>query len=318
MEPVKTALSGEEAAQAMRDLLGPIGDWTPLTEGEVSQAFGFRAGGRDLVLRIAPRRDGFDRDAWIADRLRGTPVPVPEVLHVGPVGEGAYACVSARVGGVHLTGADAAHQHRMAPVVRALIEDIAAVDLAGTEGYGSIDPATGNGAAPTWAAQLRALLPADWNALGSFDDIAMTEELTATALGIADGLPEVRRLVHGDLGPDNFTVEGDRIAGVFDWEAAMYGDPMWELARYVLWAPVMPSTRVQADHDLDLLAGEPVEDRLRCLVIVNGLWALDFYRQSSQAGPMEYMLNRLNGFRGEPLPVDTGREDYWMRIGRRR
>jgi hygromycin-B 4-O-kinase len=319
VEAVKTAIAPEEAAQAMRGLLGRISHWTPLAEGEVSQAFAFRADDRDLVVRIAPRREGFDKDAWAARRLRDTPVPVPEVIHIGPIGEGAYCCVSERVGGAHLTESDAAHQQRMAPVVRALIEDIAAVDLTGSTGFGSFDPATERGLAPTWAAQLRALLPADWDALGHPGDVAMAEELTASAMGVAEGLPEVRKLIHGDLGPDNFTVEGDRIAGVFDWEAVMFGDPLWELARYVLWAPVMPSTRIQADHDLDLVAGEPgIEERLRCLVVVNGLWALDFYRKTAQAGPMEFMLNRLNTFRAEPLPVGTGRQDYWMHIGRRR
>jgi hygromycin-B 4-O-kinase len=316
---MKTAFTGEEAAQAMRELLGPVTDWEHLTEGEVSQAFAFRADGRDLVVRIAPRREGFDKDAWAARRMRDTPVPVPEVLHVGALGEDVFCCVSERIGGTHLTDADEARQRRMAPVVRALIEDIAAVDLSGSEGFGSFDPVTERGVVSTWAAQLRALLPGDWDALGHPADVAMAEELTATGLGIAEGLPEVRQLIHGDLGPDNFVVEGDRIAGVFDWEAAMFGDPMWELARYVLWAPVMPSTRIQADHDLDLIAGEPgVEERLRCLVIVNGLWALDFYRRASQAPAMELMLNRLHGFRGEPLPIDTGRQDYWMHLGRRR
>ncbi|GAA2271953.1 hypothetical protein GCM10009853_027090 [Glycomyces scopariae] len=326
---MKTAYTGEEAAQAMRGLLGPVTDLTPLAGGEVSQAFAFRADGRDLILRLAPRRDGFDRDAWAAARLRGTPVPVPEVVHVGPVGEDSaddsterhstFACVSERVAGEHLTGADPEVQRRMAPVVRALVEDIAAVDLDGTAGFGSFDPATGRAPHGTWAAQLRALLPESWDGLGHPEDAAMAAELAGTAHGIAAGLPEVRRLIHGDLGPDNFLVRDDRIAGVFDWEAAMFGDPLWELARYVLWAPAMPSTRVQADHDLDLLADEPgIEERLRCLVIVNGLWALEFYRASGQAGPMEFMLNRLNGFRAPALPVGTGRQDYWMRIGRRR
>ncbi|RRR98234.1 phosphotransferase family protein [Glycomyces terrestris] len=315
---MKTTLSEEQAAQAMRGLLGPVDDWTRLAEGEVSQAFAFRADGRDLVLRIAPRREGFDKDAWAAAKLAGTGVPVPEVLHVGPVAEGAYCCVSERLGGVHLTGSDAAHQRRCAPAVRAVIEAIAAVDLQGTRGYGSVDPATGNGTQEDWTGQLRALLPADWDYLEDRADREMAEELTATALDIAASLPVERRLVHGDLNPGNFTVEGDRIAGVFDWETVMIGDPMWELARYVLWAPVMPGTRIQADHDLDRLAGAGVEQRLRALVIVNGLWALDIYRGMANAPAVQLVLNRLPFFRDEPLPVDTGREDYWMRLGRRR
>ncbi|MQM26285.1 phosphotransferase family protein [Glycomyces albidus] len=323
---MKTAFTGEEAAQAMRDLLGPLSHWTPIAEGEVSQAFAFRANGRDLVVRIAPRRIGFDKDAWAARALAGTAVPVPEVLHVGPIAD-AYCCVSERLGGVHLTGSDEAHQRRCAPAVRAVIDAIAAVDLGAAEGSGSVDPATGNGLHGDWTGQLRSLLPADWDYLEDPADREMAEELTATALGIAAQLPVARQLVHGDLNPGNFTVEGDAVAGVFDWEAVMIGDPMWELARYVLWAPVMPSTRIQADYDLDRLvaqgfggagADDGIEQRLRALVIVNGLWALDIYRGMANAPAVQLMLNRLPSFRGEPLPIDTGREDYWMRLGRRR
>ncbi|GAA1692240.1 hypothetical protein GCM10009830_45030 [Glycomyces endophyticus] len=302
----------------MRGLLGSVHDWTPLAEGEVSQAFAFRSDGRDLVLRIAPRRVGFDKDAWAARALAGTKVPVPEVLHVGPIGEGAYCCVSERLGGVHLTTSDEAHQRRCAPAVRAVVEDIAATDLGDSAGWGSVDPATGDGAAPDWTAQLRSLLPENWDYLEDRADREMAEELTATALGITASIPLERRLIHGDLNPGNYTVEGDAIAGVFDWEAVMIGDPLWELARYVLWAPVMPSTRIQADHELDLLAGRGIEQRLRALVIVNGLWSIDIYRGMANAPAVQLMLNRLPFFREEPRPLDTGREDYWLRLGRRR
>lgn len=312
---MKTTLTDEEVAQAMRERHGTISHWEPLTGGEMSQAFAFRAEGRDLVVRVGPRREGFDRDAWAARRLRDTAVPVPEVLEVDRLDEGVYCCVSERMGGGRFEDCGEERQRRIAPAVAAVVDAVAAVDLSDTEGFGSFDPETGRGPHRRWADHLRELLPENWDGLADTAEAAVAEELSAIALGIAETLPPVRRLVHGDLNPRNFTVEGERVAGVFDWEAAVIGDPMWEAARHLLWAPVWSGARVLAEHELDRALGEPAAvERMRCLLIVNGLWALEFYRGQGQAPAMALMLNRLRGFREDPRPLDTGREAYWMRL----
>ncbi|MCD0446973.1 aminoglycoside phosphotransferase family protein [Glycomyces sp. A-F 0318] len=310
---MKTTLTGEVVAQAMRERHGRISGWEQLTEGEVSQAFAFRADGRDLVARVGPRREGFDKDAWAARRMPKPDVPVPEVLEVGELDEGVYCCVSERMGGVHLETYEEARE--LAPAVRAVIDAIAAADLSASEGFGSFDPETEHGPHAIWAGHLRSLLPETWDDLDGEADTALAEDLTAIAIGTAEALPATRRLVHGDLNPRNFTVEGGRVVGVFDWEAAVVGDPVWEVARYLLWAPMLPSTRAQAEYDLDRLSAEPgIAERMRSLVIVNGLWALDFYRRQGRTDAMELMLNRVHGFREDPPDLVEGRDGYWMRL----
>lgn len=312
---MRTALTDEEAAEAMRERLGAIGDWESLTDGEMSQAFAFRADGRRLVLRVGPRRAGFDKDAWAARRVRSAAVPVPEVLEVGKLGEGIHFCVSERMGGGRFEDRDEAGQRDLAPAVGKLIDAVAAVEISGSEGFGSFDTETERGPHADWAGHLRELLPEDWDGLEEPADAALAEELASIALGIADTLPAVRRLVHGDLNPRNLTVDDGGIAGVFDWEAAVIGDPLWDVAGHLLWAPVWPSARVLAEHGIDRSAEEPgAAERLRCLVVVNGLRALEFYRRQGHAPAMELMLNRLHGFREDPPPLEDGREDYWMRL----
>jgi hygromycin-B 4-O-kinase len=312
---MRTALTDEEVAAAMRARFGAVDDWQSLTDGEMSQAFAFRGDGRDLVVRVGPRREGFEKDAWAARRVRSAGVPVPEVLEVGELGEGVYCCVSERMGGSRFEDCEEARQRELASAVHDLVDAVAAVDMSGSEGFGSFDTETEHGPHATWAGHLRELLPEDWSGLGDAADAALAEELTATALEIAETLPPVRRLVHGDLNPRNFTVGERGIVGVFDWEAAVIGDPLWEVARHLLWAPVWEGARILTECAFDRLAGEPgVTERMRCLVVVNGLWALEFYRRQEQTPPMELMLNRVRGFREEPPPLDAGREGYWMRL----
>lgn len=54
-------------------------------------------------------------------------------------------------------------------------------------------------------------------------------------------LPEPQRisLVHGDLRPGNFLYEGDRVAGLLDWEMAHPGDPLEDIGWIYrpMWSP---------------------------------------------------------------------------------
>lgn len=48
------------------------------------------------------------------------------------------------------------------------------------------------------------------------------------------------RLLHGDCGPHNAIVSPDGGIGMFDWEDAVLGDPLFEVA---LWATFNPPRR---------------------------------------------------------------------------
>jgi hygromycin-B 4-O-kinase len=295
--------------QAMRDRFGAVGDWESLPGGDVSQSYAFRSDGRGLILRIGSRREGFDKDAWAATRFEDTPVPAPEVLDIGELEPGVWYCVSERMGGGHLEQLDPERQRATASAVLDLVDAIAAAELPGPDGYGSFDPVTGNAPHPTWAAHLRSLLPEDWNGLDDPIDTALADDLTAI---LAETVAEPqRRLVHGDLNPGNFTVDRDRIAGVFDWEAAVIGDPMWDNARHLLWAPMSPTARVLAEAGLARLGPESAL-RLRALVIANGLWAVAIYHRQGWAVGVDLILNRLHGFRDAPPALDD--LGYWVRL----
>jgi hygromycin-B 4-O-kinase len=53
-------------------------------------------------------------------------------------------------------------------------------------------------------------------------------------------VPEVRHLVHSDLLYGNVLVAGDRVAAVFDWGCAMYGDFLYDVAWLSFFAPWFP------------------------------------------------------------------------------
>jgi hygromycin-B 4-O-kinase len=50
-----------------------------------------------------------------------------------------------------------------------------------------------------------------------------------------DGVP--RSLLHCDLTNRNVLVNGNQITGVLDWGCSIYGDHLYDLARFDFWAP---------------------------------------------------------------------------------
>ena len=68
-------------------------------------------------------------------------------------------------------------------------------------------------------------------------------EIVARALGVLEAArplldAQPSGLVHGDLQPTNLLVDGDRVTGVLDWEAAKAGPPALDLGWWDWWGTV--------------------------------------------------------------------------------
>jgi hygromycin-B 4-O-kinase len=52
--------------------------------------------------------------------------------------------------------------------------------------------------------------------------------------------------VHGDFGSNNVLTDGRCITGVIDWEEALIGDPLFDLAGVLFWRPWLECMEQQA------------------------------------------------------------------------
>jgi hygromycin-B 4-O-kinase len=68
-------------------------------------------------------------------------------------------------------------------------------------------------------------------------------------------------LLHGDPGGHNFIMSGDTVAGVIDWEDAMVGDPLFELASMCTFHPERRHAAILEGHGTTLAAGSPALGR---------------------------------------------------------
>jgi hygromycin-B 4-O-kinase len=277
-----------EAAAALRFLRSRFGDGVQvgedLPQGEWSRAYAFRDRGRELVVRFNPERHAFDVDL-LALRFASPELPIPAVLEIGEY-EGGYYAISMRAFGDFLEELSPEQMRAAVPSVLDTLDALRTADTSATGGFGPWDR-HGEGRYPDWPAFLvdvdtgtppahrstwRQDLARSGLADGAFG--AGMRELQA----LAGRCPNRRCVIHSDLLNRNAFVSGARITAVIDWQCAMYGDHLFELAWFTFWAPWHPGLAAAGLRDRALerwrgagvdLAGADL--RLRCYEVRIGV-----------------------------------------------
>ena len=91
-------------------------------------------------------------------------------------------------------------------------------------------------------------------------------------LELTDNCPEERKLVHGDFGSNNMLTDGKKITGVLDWDCALYGDPLYDIAGIIFWSTWLECMRIQSVYFTKKLCNEPnFKTWIKCYVLRCGL-----------------------------------------------
>lgn len=284
--------------------------------GAWSRAFGFRAGGEELVARFGLYLDDFVKDQG-AFRFCAAGLPVPEVRAIGPAFDGYYA-VSTRCYGDFLDHLDADRWLAAIPSAVDALEAMRLADLSGMSGFGDWG-ATGHAPHAKWSGHL--LRVADdsperrnhgWRALlaenAPADDATFDwgYRLLERLVPVIDAATP-RSLYHADLMNRNVLVADNAITGVFDWGCSCFGDHLYDLAWFEFWAPWYPHLEIarlrSALEERWLQAGyTPVHltERLQACYLHIGLdhlaynaWLQDWPTLSATAQQMRALVETL-------------------------
>jgi len=211
-------------------------------------ADGAEVAARFLRLDRPVLREGLRAGTQAAGLARGRGLPAPEPLGEAAGTEGVPPVAVMRwVAGTPLSDLD-----RDEPVVERALGELGALlarlhQVVGS-GAGPVAPRSGDageggpaGRQPGWPGYLACRLEdhlAACQAAGSLAGLEAEAARRWLADGDWSGAGEVDRLLHGDPGPANLVVDTEgNVAGMLDWEDAMVGDPVFELASCASFHP---------------------------------------------------------------------------------
>lgn len=288
----KTTLSPAAARAALRRRRPGARGFTPLAEGEESQAFGFAQEGERFVLRIHPCSEDFEKDAFVQRRFAGPALPIPQIVEIGRFDAAHAFCISRRAPGRTLQDLSPAELPPVLAPVADVMAAIAACPLDGTEGFGRFD-ARGVGAHARWQDFLAEAARWDWAVVRDAGHRARIAGWIDAVRAAAPHCGNTRALVHGDFGSNNVLTDGQCITAVIDWSEALFGDPQYELANILFWRPWLDCMEQQARF-FEAAPSLPRRDaaRLRCYQLRIGLAQLHDSARRGEAGDFHWAFER--------------------------
>ena len=135
------------------------------------------------------------------------------------------------------------------PIAIEPVEQISDIDISSTSGWGWFGP-EGIGKFKSWQEHLlnscfdksKSRLYAQHRDRfeEGFLELEIHEYFSEKLRDMAGQLPEVQRcLVHTDFGWDNVLVQNGAVEAVIDWDNAVFGDELYDLARIGVYAPAI-------------------------------------------------------------------------------
>ena len=252
---------------------GPVRDVAHIDAGFVSTIFSFErvvgstGSSEKLIGKFSSHENegGLEKNEFVGDLSKDAGIPTAQHLSLGhvelpvrnltPEDRGMFSADSYPltysiirwVEGNHFPDLQNPSSSPWIPTAINLISKISSVDISSTTGWGWFGP-DGIGKYDTWNDHLiascfdrstsRLLSQRPERFRSDFLDVETFEYFSAELREMASVLPEIRRcLVHTDFGWDNVLVDDHDVKAVIDWDNAVFGDELYDLARLNVYAP---------------------------------------------------------------------------------
>jgi hygromycin-B 4-O-kinase len=289
MSTIKSEMDNQSAAAFLQAYWGEtVEELEAIEQGEVNRAYFFQFRKQDYVVRFNAQLDGFQKELYLSNNFSSEDLPIPTIIEIGPI-SGMYFAISKRAAGTTLSHYDTNQLPLLQAMLIKLFTDMNKLEVGDTQGFGWVLP-SGDGSHTSWQGHLESSFdetePGFWHGWhglfdGSFLDKGLFDTLYAKMMKLAAYSQTERYLVHGDFHTGNLIADGSRLTGVIDWELAMYGDYMFDLATFHLWSPHVKLPELYYKHCQS--EGREIwhfEERLLSSLLCKGLDALRFYAKT--------------------------------------
>jgi hygromycin-B 4-O-kinase len=262
-----------------------------LSGGGHTNAFSGLIGKQPCVVRLRDEAAGFSLDKMVAEKFAPT-LPIPKIHSIGKVDDNLFFAISDRAPGTMLSNLKRGDQLKALPRLLDVLDTVHATKI----GSVMAGPLAIGRQQATWSEFARVgPWRQQWNDL--FETGPMEKEVFEKISGAIEKLlpyvPEERRLLHGDVAPNNVIWQGKRITGLVDWEHALAGDPVWDLAYMTRTFPIKAAQQLieKRYQQMPFFA-----ERLRAYQLRQGL---DMLAGSARKGNAAYYLQ----LRDQLLPL---------------
>ncbi|MBB6671172.1 phosphotransferase family protein [Cohnella nanjingensis] len=302
MQSFKPEMDIREAEAFLRGAWsGQVSDVQPIDQGELCRVYRFLDGASGYVVHFSGDGERAEKEKFLYDALSPAGVPIPKIVDAGRAGA-LYYSIAEQAAGQSIARCPEAEQQRAMPDLVERFATMNLIRIAGTCGYGWIGP-TGDGSHASWADFLASFFQEeqtgfwrDWHALfaDSFLERGLYEELYGEMMDLVRHSPAERYLVHGDFHLGNMLADGPAVTGIVDWEMAMYGDFVFDLATQQLWHPQLRfPERVREAWAREGRDIPKLGERLRCALLFKGLDGLRFYAKQNHREGYELVKRGL-------------------------
>lgn len=224
-----------------RGILEADREATHIDEGVIKPTYMIDDGSDSYVLQTVDEDDEWrlHQQRAIYERLEGTDVPVPEVIHDAADETVPYQVVEAVDGEVLEEGYGKLSEEALDTVVADAGRYLAqAHEALSQEEHGELR-GTAEGleveATEDWRAFYQGFLEHHIDMIedGPLDRDGLAEYALERVEATIEEIPEepYAAVVHRDYRPGNLMAEGDCITGILDWDNAFSGDPRYDVAR---------------------------------------------------------------------------------------
>jgi hygromycin-B 4-O-kinase len=304
-EDLKAKVDSEQVLPLLKHHFGTsVTDLTHVEGGQISRTFSFRVGEQEYIVRF--NKDNMltanlPKEAYLSQKLTPFRIPIPEIVHVGRLGE-LYFAISRKAPGQMVETLSPQEVIQLFPHLIEMLDRIHHVDVSKTKGYGVFD-SQGVGLASSWRGSLAIIAKEEderdyfgkWHHL--FDDTFLERDLFNDIyhhmLHLLDYCPTDRFLVHGGYVFHNILVQDGKITAILDWVDAKYGDFVYDIAGLDFWYPRQNIPEYFRQYYQQHQVEVPFfQERLLCYQCYIALGALRFYAASRQEA--SYQWTRQN------------------------
>ena len=253
---MKTTLPHDDIAAFLRQEFGTIKSLTQMVEGEESQALSFVHKSESYVVRINPSIEGFKKDNYAYTHFYSEILTIPKVIKLGKIDSDHAFCISEMIEGITMQDSEpAAIDKLLIPLTNAW-KEIGGTDISYSTGFGELELLC-----YVWEKEYTGQVINAQNMTMTLLYKKLSDELKL----LAARCPAKRSLVHGDFGANNILVKHGTITAVIDWENALYGDPLYDIAIANFWRTWLVCMEKSAAYwEAELSEIDDYRLRIRC------------------------------------------------------